>query len=83
MSDRERVFIVIRGGARAGRLQTLARWVRRLVPAAVLLVGSAVLPANLDPGAVVITVDADDVASGPLSLADALTRHRAPPRDRA
>ena len=70
----DRVVIVLEPGRLGGRLDVLARWARRLLPAAVLVVGPAVLPADIAGDAIVITVNADDVESGPLSFADALTR---------
>ncbi len=66
-----RVVIVVRPGPRT---RTILGWLRQLVPAALLVVASANLPPPAPPD--VITLDEDDVASGPLSLADALTRHR-------
>jgi hypothetical protein len=56
---------------------TVLGWLRKLLPAAVLLVAPVDLPAT--DQADVITVDADEVLSGPLYLAATLTRHREPP----
>jgi hypothetical protein len=67
MDETGRVVVVVRPGARSG---TILEWLRRLLPAALLLLA----PASIPDGANVITIDADEVISGPLSLADALTR---------
>ncbi len=67
-----RVVVLVRPGARTG---TVLAWLRRLVPAALLLLA----PASLPDDARVITLDADEVLSGPLSLADALARKAAGP----
>jgi hypothetical protein len=56
---------------------TVLGWLQNLLPAAVLLVAPVDLPAT--DQADVITVDADEVLSGPLYLAATLTRHREPP----
>ncbi len=55
------------------RARAIVRWARALVPAAVLVIAppgvSAVQGSDDD-----ITLDAEEVASGPLSLADAIAR---------
>ncbi len=66
-----RLVIVVRPGARS---RTILGWLRQLVPAALLVVAAVNLPPPAPPD--VITIDEDDVASGPLSLADALIRQR-------
>jgi hypothetical protein len=68
------VVIVLRPGSRTGAIRG---WIRRLLPTALLLVAPVSLPPALAGD--VIVLDEDEVASGPLSLADALVRHRAPP----
>lgn len=69
------VVIVLRPGPRTG---TIRAWIRRLLPTALLLVAPVTLPRDLSDDAIVL--DEDDVVSGPLSLADALCKHRpAPP----
>ncbi len=49
------------------------RWVRALVPAALILISSAPLAAASDD---VITVSVDEVEAGPLAVAAALARPR-------
>ncbi len=66
------LVIVVRPGSRT---RTILGWLRQLVPAALLVVAAADLPPPAPPEAIVL--DEEEVASGPLSLADALTRHRA------
>jgi hypothetical protein len=68
------VVIVLRPGSRG---VTIRGWIRRLLPTALLLVAPVRLPPGLADD--VIVLDEDEVASGPLSLADALLRHRAAP----
>lgn len=63
------VVVLVRPGKKIGT-GTIASWLRRLVPAAVLLVAPVVPPA----GAEVVAIEADEV-SGPLTLADAIVRH--------
>lgn len=67
-------MVAVRPGARPGRSGEVLRWIRWLLPTAVMLVGTPALPpADADE---VISVDVDAVESGPLSLADALVRDR-------
>jgi hypothetical protein len=61
------------------RVREVVRWVRTLLPAAVLLVapvGPSAAGANDDgtDDARVVSIDADDLPSGPLSLADAILK---------
>lgn len=65
------LVIVVRPGART---RSILGWLRQLVPAALLVVAAADLPPPVPPAAIVL--DEEDVPSGPLSLADALMRHR-------
>ena len=67
-----KLVILVAPGARA---KTILQWLRQLVPAALLFVtaGSPTPPVASD----VVVLDEDAVASGPLSLADALVRRRA------
>ncbi len=67
-----RVVVLVRPGART---DTVLAWLRRLVPAALLLLAPASLPGD----ARVISLDADEVLSGPLSLADTLARKATAP----
>ncbi|ACG74680.1 conserved hypothetical protein [Anaeromyxobacter sp. K] len=72
-------MVIVRRGASPRRLAAVLRWVRALVPAAVLVVdpGAGPLPSResrWDGDDEVIVIDADDIASGPLSLAAALLR---------
>lgn len=72
-SEPRRLVIVVRPGART---QSILAWLRQLVPAALLVIAGANLPAP-DPTDDAVVLDDDDVASGPLSLADALARRLA------
>jgi hypothetical protein len=72
--NRLAVVIVLRPGSRTG---TIRGWIRRLLPTALLLVSPVRLPPDLADDAIVL--DEEEVASGPLSLADALLRHRSAP----
>jgi hypothetical protein len=73
MHARAPVVVVVRPGSSPRRTAVIARWVRKLLPAAYLLVAPvAILP---DPGPDAITLDADEIVSGPLSLASQLVRH--------
>ncbi len=67
-----KLVVAVRPGSKPGRLGEVLRWIRWLLPAAVLMVGTPALPPG-DAGEV-ISVDVDAVESGPLSLADALVR---------
>ncbi len=68
----ETVVVVVKAGRSPRRTMQVLKWVRWFVPAALLIVSSGVMPAVGVDGA--ITIDADSVESGPLSVADALTR---------
>ena len=82
---RERIYVVVRPGRQSGASDVVLRWLRLLLPAAVLLSAPAAMPGDADDeDTIIISVDADDVASGPLSLADAIARARSrPPGSRA
>lgn len=54
------------------RLRALLSWLHALVPAAVLTLAPPGAPVEDDDDT--ITIEADDVPSGPLSLADLLAR---------
>jgi hypothetical protein len=71
-SQPSKLVIVVAPGART---KTILAWLRRLVPAALLVVSAVnvIPPVPRD----VVVLDEDEVASGPLSLADALMRRRA------
>ena len=72
---KEPVVVLVKAGKSPRRTVQVLRWVRWLVPAALLVVSSAVVPVGDADG--VITIDADSVESGPLSVADALARDHA------
>lgn len=73
-SDRvSTVILVVRPGANPRRAREVRRWIRALVPAALILVSSVPLPAAPDD---VVTVSADEVDAGPLAVAAALARPR-------
>ncbi len=67
------VVLLVKPGTSPRRSGRVSRWVRALLPSALLVVASAPLAAA--PGDDVITLDVDQVAdAGPLSLAAALAR---------
>jgi len=72
----QRIRLVVPPSIGAARARVLASWLRALVPAAVLvLTAPGALPdADGDDTPDTISIDADAVPSGPLSLADALAR---------
>jgi len=70
-ADSRRV-IAVRPGSNPRRAREVIRWIRCLLPAAVLLVGPPSWPEGDADG--VISIDVDAVVSGPLALADALAR---------
>lgn len=73
MRSKAPLVVVVRPGRSPRRTALVARWIRKLLPAAYLLVAPiAALP---DPGPDAITLDADEIVSGPLSLANELVRH--------
>jgi hypothetical protein len=67
-----KLVILVAPGART---KTILGWLRHLVPAALLIVAAGDLTPPVPP--YVVVLEEDEVASGPLSLADALVRHRA------
>ena len=71
-SQSSKLVILVAPGART---KTILGWLRHLVPAALLVVAAG----NLTPPVPrdVVVLEEDEVASGPLSLADALMRRRA------
>lgn len=69
-TGRGRVVVVVRPGRRTG---LVLRWLRQLLPAAVLLVTPASSPGPEGDDAEVLLVEADEVES-PLQLADALAK---------
>jgi hypothetical protein len=68
------VVVVVHPGTNPHRPAEILRWLRWLLPAALLVVAPAAVP--LGDAYDVITIDADAVESGPLSLADAIARGR-------
>jgi hypothetical protein len=72
------LYVVLRSGARDSAIAAATRCLKRLVPDASVLVAPAFPP----PDAEVVTLDAEEVAAGPLSAASALDRERGmAPRD--
>ena len=66
---------MVRPGIAPARVRALARWLRTLVPAAALvLTPASATPDDDDDGGDTVTLDADAIPSGPLSLADLLAR---------
>jgi hypothetical protein len=68
------VVLVVSPLANPRRARELRRWLRALVPAALILVSS--VPVDAAAGDDVITVSADEVDAGPLAVAAALARPR-------
>ena len=68
----KRVIGVVGSAQSRQRVRTLRWWIRTLVPAAVLVFSPVDGPARDVEDA--ITLRADEIPSGPLSLADALAR---------
>lgn len=76
MSDRvSTVVLVVKPGGNPRRASEIRRWIRALVPAALILVSSVPLATAGDD---VVTVSADEIDAGPLAVAAALTRPRHP-----
>ncbi len=74
MARSTRPVVVLRTSpARDAHVKTLARWVRAMLPAALLVIAPVGAPVSQLPGDV-IALDVQDVDSGPLSVADALVR---------
>jgi len=70
------VVVIVRPTTAAKKSRQVLRWLRCFLPAALLVLSEA--PLTTVSGADrVITIDADSIESGPLSVADALTRDRA------
>ncbi len=67
------VVLVVGKATSPRRSSEIMRWVRALVPAALILVSSAPLAAAASD---VVTVNVDEVDAGPLSIAAALARPR-------
>jgi siroheme synthase (precorrin-2 oxidase/ferrochelatase) len=68
------VVLVVGKGTSPRQASEIRRWIRALVPAALILISSAPLQGGAADG--VVTVSADDLESGPLAVADALARIR-------
>jgi hypothetical protein len=69
-----RVRLVVPPGLGLARTRALAQWIRAFVPAVVLTLVPPGPLQDSDADDDTITIDADAVPSGPLSLADLLTR---------
>lgn len=69
------IVVIVRPGRSPRRAAEVIRWVRWLLPAAFLVVGTPAA-ARFARDAEVVTLDVDEIASGPLSLADALAKAR-------
>lgn len=67
--ESSRLVIVVRPGSRT---RTIMGWLRKLLPAAILVVAATSRPVRADA----VIVDEEEIVSGPLSLADALLRNR-------
>ena len=74
MSDESpAVVVIVRPTTTAEKSRRVLGWLRWLLPAAFLILSEAPLTA-VSGADRVITIDVDAVESGPLSVADALTR---------
>ena len=71
---RRRVILLLTGAVDRSRVRAVLRWARALVPAAVLVVSPVDGSPRDDVADDAITIDLDELPSGPLSLADALAR---------
>ncbi len=71
--QRSKVIVLVGSAPNRRRVGTLLCWIRALVPAAVL-VSSPVEALTRDVLEDAITLNVDEIPSGPLSLADALAR---------
>jgi hypothetical protein len=71
---RHRVVLLLTGAVDRSRVSAVLRWARALVPAAVLVVSPVDGRPKNDVPEDAITIDLDELPSGPLSLADALAR---------
>jgi hypothetical protein len=71
------VVLVVRGPTCRRRDGEIRRWIRALVPTALVLVSS--VPIDLRAVDDLVTVTSEDVDAGPLAVAVALARPR-PPR---
>jgi hypothetical protein len=68
------VVVVVKGSAVASRVAAVLRWVRWLLPAALLIVSpTPLVRGDADD---VITLNADAVESSPLAVADAIVKAR-------
>lgn len=72
------VRVLVRPGTNPRRPAVIARWVRWLLPAALLIV-SEVTPDTVTADDDDITLDADDVDTGPLAIASAIQKALAKP----
>jgi hypothetical protein len=68
-----RLVIVVRPAPERTRLAEVLRWVRALVPSALLLVAPVSLPDLADVQ--VVQLDCSDGLDGPLSVATQLAKH--------
>ncbi len=68
------VVLVVGRGTSPRRSGEIMRWVRALVPAALIMVSSVPLALGASDG--VVTVNVDELDAGPLSVAAALARTR-------
>ena len=79
MSERvSTVVLVVKDATNPRRTIEIRRWIRALVPAALILVSS--VPIDVGAADDVVSVSADDADAGPLTIAAALARPR-PERD--
>lgn len=67
--DHRTMFVLVRPGSRTGEIR---RWLRALLPTAILVATPAALPP--DGPYDLVTIDADATDAGPLSIVDAIAR---------
>jgi hypothetical protein len=73
--ERPVVVVIVHPTTGLQKSRQVLRWLRWLLPAAMLILSET--PLNTVGGTDrIITIDTDSVESGPLSIADALTRDR-------
>ncbi len=74
MADAPKRIVVLRAaGANPAGVKAMARWIRAMLPTALLIIAPGGT-AQLDTPDDAISLDAKEIQSGPLSVADAIVR---------
>ncbi len=74
MTDPPKRIVVLRAaGANPAGVRAMARWIRAMLPTVLLIIAPAGTTAPETPDDA-IALDAQEIESGPLSVADALVR---------